>query len=55
MATAAVPLAGRPNPVREGEGDRLGRRDLLLLRLELQRKRRPGGAATGQRPTRSTR
>jgi hypothetical protein len=57
MPTSAVPATGAPRPGREGEGDRLGRRDLLVLKLELQleRRRRGGQLATAQRSTRSTR
>jgi len=53
MATPAASAAGAPRPGREGDGDRLGRRDLLVLRLELERRRRT--PATGDRPQRSTR
>jgi hypothetical protein len=58
MPTSAAPATGAPRPGREGDGDRLGRRDLLVLKLELQSERRrrtgqTGGAA--QRSTRSTR
>jgi hypothetical protein len=58
MPTSAAPATGAPRPGREGDGDRLGRRDLLVLKLELQlERRRRVGPATGsaQRSTRSTR
>jgi hypothetical protein len=56
MTTAAASPAGQARPGREGDGDRLGRRDLLLLRLELERRRRPAPTAPPQRTTtRSTR
>jgi hypothetical protein len=56
MATASSSAAGVPRPGRSGDGDRLGRRDLLVLRLELERLRRTAtSAAAAQRSTRNTR
>jgi len=56
MATASSSAAGAPRPGRERDGDRLGRRDLLVLRLELERLRRTAATASGaQRSTRNTR
>jgi hypothetical protein len=55
MTTDAASSAGPARPGGEGAGDRLGRRDLLLLRLELVRRRRPAPTVPAQRTTRSTR
>ncbi|HEY6794975.1 MAG TPA: hypothetical protein VI248_09875 [Kineosporiaceae bacterium] len=54
MTTDAVSSAGPARSGREAGTDRLGRRDLLVLRLELERRRR-AAASAAQRATRSTR
>ena len=53
MATPAASTAGTPRPGRERDVDRLGQRDLLVLRLELEleRRRRAPAAAPPQRTT----
>jgi hypothetical protein len=53
MASPTASETGPSRPGQDRDADRLGRRDLLVLRLELQRRRR--GATAGQRATRSTR
>jgi hypothetical protein len=54
MATDTTSGSGRS--ASERDVDRLDRRDLLVLKLELRRRRRQGAvAAAGQRATRSTR
>jgi hypothetical protein len=54
----AAPAASPAEPARRGgerDGDRLGQRDLLVLILELTRRRRPLAGTAPQRVTRSTR
>jgi hypothetical protein len=62
MGTPVASTAGSMGPATADDADRLGRRDLLVLRLELLRRRRStsgfaavGAAPSGQRATRSTR
>ncbi|MDQ1288204.1 MAG: hypothetical protein QG622_1769 [Actinomycetota bacterium] len=58
MGTPAASTAGQSRPGPKDDVERLGRRDLLVLKLELLRGRRSGGAQTpanGQRVTRKTR
>ena len=61
MATPVASSAGAVGPSPNGDAERLGRRDLLVLRMELRRRRRAaagavaGGSASGQRATRNTR
>jgi hypothetical protein len=43
MATPTASTVGQASPVPEDDGERLGRRDLLLLKLELTRRRREIG------------
>jgi hypothetical protein len=62
MATPVASTAGAIGPATADDAERLGRRDLLVLRLELLRRRRAtsglatvGAAPSGQRATRNTR
>jgi hypothetical protein len=56
MATASAASAGAARSGQEQPAERLGRRDLLVLRLELQRRKRGSSAGSaGQRASRSTR
>ena len=56
MATASASPAGASRSGQDRNADRLERRDLLVLRLELERLRRTAtSAAAAQRSTRNTR
>jgi hypothetical protein len=56
MATASASAAGASRSGQDRTADRLDRRDLLLLRLELLRGRRGAASgSTGQRTSRKTR
>jgi len=58
MATPMAPAVGAGTPTPDDDGERLGRRDLLVLKLELLRQRRAAASAVSaatQRVTRSTR
>lgn len=55
MATPVASTVGAATPMPDDDAERLGRRDLLVLKLELLRRRRGAVVAAAQRATRSTR